>query len=173
MAGLKAVFIDRDGVLSRERVDYVKTPDELELLPGISEPLSLIRKEGYLLVIVTNQSAVGRGLTTEQQVDEIHRKLLSELAKLGCKVDAVYYCPHRPEEKCSCRKPEPGLILRAAGDLGIDIENSWMVGDKDTDLEAARKAGCRSVKIPTNEGKLGYAVSMILSKDEQSVRTPE
>src|SRR5712692_7237080 len=142
--------MDRDGILTRERPDYVKTPEELELLPGISRPLRIIRDMGYLVVVVTNQSAVGRGLTTQHQIGQIHEKLSSELEKLGCKIDAIYYCPHRPEEKCSCRKPEPGLILRAAEDLGIDVARSWMVGDKDTDLEAARRAGCRGVKVPTN-----------------------
>ena len=165
--------MDRDGTLTRERPDYVKTPEELELLPGISRPLSLIRENGYLLVIVTNQSAVGRGLTTERQIDEIHRKMFSELEKLGCKVDAVYYCPHRPEEECSCRKPEPGLILRAAKDLGIDIGKSWMVGDKDIDLVAAQRAGCRGVKVPTNEGNLGYAVGQILSGEKLPLGTAE
>ena len=165
--------MDRDGTLTRQRADYIKTPEELELLPGISRPLSLIRENGYLLVVVTNQSAVGRGLTTEHQIDEIHRKMFLEIEKLGSTVDAVYYCPHRPEEGCSCRKPEPGLILRATRDLGIDLGKSWMVGDKDIDLEAARRAGCRGVKVPTNEGNLDDAVSLIISEEKLSMGARE
>lgn len=162
----KAVFLDRDGVLSKERPDYVKTPDELELLPGIGEPLKRLREKGYLLVVVTNQSAVGRGLTTHDQVAKIHEKLRIELGKLGCSVDGVYYCPHHPDEECYCRKPAPGLILRAAEELSIDISRSWVIGDKELDLIAAERAGCRAVKVPTNAGGLLEAVQLILTTQE-------
>ena len=105
----KAVFLDRDGVLTRERSDYVKNPDELELLPGIAEPLREIQKLGFKIVVVTNQSVIGRGLATNEMMSKIHEKLRTELEDMGCKIDAIYYCPHRPDEGCTCRKPEPGL----------------------------------------------------------------
>ena len=157
----RAVFLDRDGVLTRERPDYVKTPDELEILPGIEAPLREIQKRGFQIVIITNQSVVGRGLTTHDEMSRIHEKLRVELARLGCRIDAIYYCPHRPDEGCNCRKPEPGLILKASRELGIDTAKSWMIGDKEMDLEAARRAGCRGIRVPTNGNGLKEAVRSI------------
>jgi histidinol-phosphate phosphatase family protein len=165
---VKAIFLDRDGVLTRERPDYVKTPNELEILPGIGPPLRALRERGFRLVIVTNQSVVGRGLATHDDLDRIHEKLQSELKRMGCYIDAIYYCPHVPEEKCSCRKPQPGLILKATKDLGIDVNDSWMIGDKEIDLEAAKRAGCRGVQVETNRGDLQRAVSTIIRKEEKT-----
>jgi histidinol-phosphate phosphatase family protein len=163
----KAVFLDRDGVLTRERSDYVKTPDELEVLPGIGPALRDLRKMGFRLVIVTNQSVVGRGLATDVEIGRIHEKLQSELKQMGCSVDAIYYCPHLPGAGCSCRKPEPGLILRAAKDLGLDIASSWMIGDKEIDLEAAKRAGCHGLRVETNQGDLQRAVVSIIGAEEK------
>ena len=168
MSSSKAVFLDRDGVLTRERRDYVKTPDELEVLPGIGPPLRDLGKMGFRLVIVTNQSVVGRGLTTDEEMGRIHEKLQSELKRMDCFVDAIYYCPHLPNSGCSCRKPEPGLILRAAKDLGLDVSSSWMIGDKEIDLEAARRAGCRGLRVRTNQGDLQQAVSTIIRAEESA-----
>jgi D-glycero-D-manno-heptose 1,7-bisphosphate phosphatase len=162
----RAVFLDRDGVLTRERADYVKTPEELEILPGIEEPLREIRKRGFRLVIITNQSVVGRGLTTHLEMSKIHEKLRQELAKMGCDLDGIYYCPHRPDEGCGCRKPAPGLILKAAKELGIDISISYMIGDKEIDVEAARRAGCHGIRVPSNGSGLGEAVRSILFAEE-------
>ena len=160
------MFFDRDGVLTRERRDYVKTPEELEILPDIATPLREIQKRGFRIVIITNQSVIGRGLTTHNEMSRIHEKLRAELARLGCKIDGIYYCPHRPDEGCDCRKPEPGLILKASRELGIDTARSWMIGDKEIDLEAARRAGCRGIRVPTNENGLKEAVlSIALAED--------
>jgi len=166
----RAVFLDRDGVLTREREDYVKTSEELEVLPGIEAPLGEIHKRGFRIVIITNQSVVGRGLTTHHEMSKIHEKLRHELARFGCTIDGIYYCPHRPDEGCDCRKPEPGLILRASSELGIDTARSWMIGDKEMDLEAARRAGCRGIRVPTNGTGLAEAVRQIaLAEDESKV----
>jgi histidinol-phosphate phosphatase family protein len=157
----RAVFLDRDGVLTRERQDYIKTPDELEILPGLEAPLLEIQKRGFRIVIITNQSVIGRGLTTHREMSKIHEKLRRELGRFGCTIDAIYYCPHRPDEECDCRKPNPGLILKASNELGIDTARSWMIGDKDMDLEAAKRAGCRGIKITTNGADLLKAVRQI------------
>jgi histidinol-phosphate phosphatase family protein len=117
---------------------------------------------GFRLVIVTNQSVVGRGLASHEDMERIHEKLRSELKRMGCSVDAIYYCPHLPGEGCDCRKPEPGLILKAAKDLGIDVSASWMIGDKEIDVEAAKRAGCPAVRVETNAGDLQNAVSRII-----------
>ena len=164
----RAVFLDRDGVLIRERPDYVKIPKELEILPGIEVPLREIKKRGFQIVIITNQSVIGRGLTTHYEISRIHEKLRVELALLGCRIDAIYYCPHRPEEGCDCRKPEPGLILKASRELGIDTAKSWMIGDKEIDLEAARRAGCRGIRVPTNGNGLKEAVRSIALVEDGS-----
>ena len=163
----RAVFLDRDGVLTRERSDFVKSPAELEILPGIGQPLRDLRHRGFRLVVVTNQSVVGRGLASDDEMRRIHDKLRSELERMGCYVDAIYYCPHLPTAGCDCRKPEPGLILRAAKELGLDVSLSWMIGDKEIDLEAARRAGCRGVRVETNRGDLQQAVSNILRAEDQ------
>jgi len=168
LSSSKAVFLDRDGVLTRERRDYVKTPDELEVLPGIAPPLRDLGKMGFRLVIVTNQSVVGRGLTTDEEMGRIHEKLQSELKRMDCFVDAIYYCPPLANSGCSCRKPEPGLILRAAKDLGLDVSSSWMIGDKEIDLEAARRAGCRGLRVRTNQADLQQAVSTIIRAEESA-----
>ena len=164
----RAVFLDRDGVLTREREDYVKTPEELEILPGIEAPLREVQKRGFRIVIITNQSVVGRGLTTHHEMSKIHEKLCHELARFGCTVDGIYYCPHRPDEGCDCRKPAPGLILKAAKELGIDMEKSWMIGDKEIDLEAARRAGCHGIRVPTNGCGLAEAVHTIVLAENGS-----
>jgi D-glycero-D-manno-heptose 1,7-bisphosphate phosphatase len=163
----RAVFLDRDGVLTRERPDYVKTPEELEILPGIEGPLREIQKRAFRIIIVTNQSVVGRGLTTHLEMTKIHQKLRQELAGFGVTIDGIYYCPHRPEEGCDCRKPQPGLILKASTELGIDTKRSWMIGDKEMDIEAARRAGCRGIRVQTNGDGLKDAVrSIVLAEQE-------
>jgi D-glycero-D-manno-heptose 1,7-bisphosphate phosphatase len=162
----RAVFLDRDGVLTRERPDYVKTPDELEIFPSIYEPLRELRQSGFRIVLITNQSVVGRGFATEAGLHRIHQKLTDDLAKHGCFLDRIYYCPHRPEEGCDCRKPNPGMILAAARDLRLDVAKCWMVGDKDIDMEAANRAGCKRIKVSTNSNELARAVEEILSTDK-------
>jgi D-glycero-D-manno-heptose 1,7-bisphosphate phosphatase len=164
----RAVFLDRDGVLTREKQDYVKTPDELEILPGLEAPLREIQKRGFRIVIITNQSVIGRGLTTHREMSMIHEKLRLEVERFGCSIDGIYYCPHLPDEGCNCRKPEPGLILKAAKDLGIDVATSWMIGDKEIDLEAAKRAGCRGIRIHTNGTGLADAVRQITYAEEHS-----
>jgi histidinol-phosphate phosphatase family protein len=162
----RAVFLDRDGVLTRERSDYVKSPEELEIFPGIYEPLREIRRRGFRIVVVTNQSVVGRGLATHETIAQIHRKLTADLERHGCYVDAIYYCPHLPEDHCGCRKPQPGMILEAVQDLGIDAGSSWMIGDKELDVEAARNAGCTGIQIATNQDGLADAVREIFRKED-------
>lgn len=169
MAKLRALFLDRDGVLTRDRSDYVKDPGELDLLPFDPGALKKVRAHGFVIVVVTNQSVVGRGLVTMEDLDKIHDKLRSEMENRGCKIDAIYSCPHRPEQNCSCRKPEPGLFLKAAKDLKIDLASSWMIGDKEIDAEAARRAGCQSILLTTNQGGLENAIYQILNSETTTV----
>ena len=159
----KAVFLDRDGVINENRSDYVKCVAEFKILPGAPEAIRLLNECGFLVAIVTNQSAINRGLLSGEELENIHHFMLTELSKYGCRIDAIYYCPHRPDENCSCRKPQPGLLEKAIVDLSIDPKFSWLIGDSDADEEAARKAGINAVRIRTN-GNLMDAVKSILGK---------
>lgn len=152
-AGRRAVFVDRDGVLIRD-VDHLTSASEIEILGGVPEALRRLRAAGWAVVVVTNQSVVARGLVTEDRLREIHRALETQLGERGAALDAIYYCPHHPEGAvaayravCDCRKPAPGMLLRAAAELGIDLRESVMVGDAPSDIEAGRRAGCRTVLL--------------------------
>lgn len=145
--GLRAAaFLDRDGTLVRD-VGYARSADQLELLPGVRDGLARLRAAGFALVVVTNQSGIGRGLLDEAAFAE-QRARLDALLGPGSRPDAHYHCPHHPTEaagayriECECRKPKPGMLLRAAAELGLDPARSIAIGDADRDLEAARAAG--------------------------------
>ncbi|HEX7555525.1 MAG TPA: D-glycero-beta-D-manno-heptose 1,7-bisphosphate 7-phosphatase [Leptolinea sp.] len=148
----RAVFLDRDGVINENRHDYVKTWEEFVFLPGIMEPLGLLAHSDFLVIIVSNQSAIHRGLVSSAMVDEINHRMVNQVIKAGARIDGVYFCPHMPGEACDCRKPQPGLLLRAAEEMQIDLEQSYCVGDKLVDVAAGRAAGCRSMLVLTGEG---------------------
>ncbi len=157
----KAVFLDRDGVINKERRDYVKTINELEMIPDVGKAIKKLKGAGFLVVVVTNQSAVNRGLTNHDNINKIHSTIQNHLRKSNASLDGFYYCPHRPDENCECRKPKPGLILKASQELRIDLKSSWMVGDNDSDIEAAKSVGCKTVKVDTKHGLI-EAVEEIL-----------
>jgi D-glycero-D-manno-heptose 1,7-bisphosphate phosphatase len=148
-----AAFLDRDGVINRDRPDYVKSWDEFEFLPGVLEAFRVLASQPLTIVVVSNQSCIGRGLVSRETVDGIHARMTEAVRKSGGRIDAVYYCPHRPDEDCPCRKPRPGLILKAARELDIDLAASWLIGDDPKDLEAARAAGVRPVLVRTGHGR--------------------
>lgn len=157
----RAIFIDRDGVINKRRLDHVKELNELELLPNVSKCIKKLKERGYLVVVITNQSTINRKLTTTTKVNKIHDIIQKYLEKNQTKIDGFYICPHTPEENCECRKPKPGLLLKASRDLEIDLTDSWMIGDNDTDIQAAKNAGCRFLKIIDNF-TLENAVEIIL-----------
>ncbi|MGC8761831.1 MAG: D-glycero-alpha-D-manno-heptose-1,7-bisphosphate 7-phosphatase [Bryobacteraceae bacterium] len=145
------IFFDRDGTLIEER-NYLSDPDQVVLIPGAAEAVRLARGAGYLTVVLTNQSGVGRGYFTLEDVERVNARMLELLLREGAEIDGIYVCPHAPEEGCGCRKPRTGLVERAARELGIDVGASWMVGDKAADLELARNAGMRGVLVQTGYG---------------------
>ena len=147
----RAVFIDRDGVLIRD-AEYLGTVGGLRVLQGAPAALKLLRKAGYILVIVTNQSGVARGYFTMAAVRRIHAELKRRLAKSGARWDAIFVSPHGPESKSPMRKPGAGMLLAAKRRFGLDLAESWMIGDKTSDIECARRAGCRSVLVRTGKG---------------------
>lgn len=149
-AVVRAVFLDRDGTIARD-VPYCSRPEDLELLPGVGEAIRLLNESGYMVVIITNQSGIARGYFTEEMLGKIHQKLKDDLAKFGAHIDAIYYCPHHPDDGCDCRKPKPGLALQAAKEHHIDLIQSFFIGDKLQDIEAGHLASGKTVLISPTE----------------------
>ncbi len=154
-----AVFLDRDGTLNRE-VGYIGDPDALEMLPGVSTALARLAAAGFALVVVTNQSAIGRGVYSRGQIDAVHERLKAKLGASGVQLDAIFVCPHAPEDACACRKPRPGLFLQARDALRLDLAKSWMVGDTVKDMAAARAAGVRPLYVTTGWGERDRAAAL-------------
>ena len=162
MNKLKTVFVDRDGVINQERSDYVKSISELEIYPNVAKNIKLLKDAGFLVIVITNQSAVNKGIITHEIVSQIHDSIQDHLKKYGTFLDGFYYCPHTPNENCNCRKPKPGLLQQAILELNIDLNSSWMIGDSDSDIEAADSVGCKAIKINDNFS-LDNAVEKILN----------
>ncbi len=169
----RAVFLDRDGTINRY-AGFVRRPEEIELLPGAAEAIRRINQSGYLAIVVTNQPVIARGEATWDDLREIHWKLETLLGREGAYVDDIFICPHhphkgfegeRPEYKieCGCRKPKPGLLLRAAEKYNIGLSESWMIGDSQSDMLAGEAAGCRTVRLDGETG-LNEAVKRLLSE---------
>lgn len=146
---VRAVFLDRDGVINRKIPDdrYVTCWEEFEFLPGVVESITLLNRAGFFVVIVTNQRCVAKGLITETELEGMHRRMTDSLRRAGANVDAIYYCPHETEPPCRCRKPAPGMLLQAARMQNIELSRSWMIGDSDADISAGRNAGCRTSRV--------------------------
>jgi len=149
---MRAIFLDRDGVICENRSDHVKSWQEFEFLPEAKRSLAALSQLNLPIVVVTNQAIVNRGLASASAVEDIHRRMVAEITAIGGRIDRIIYCPHRPEDKCACRKPEPGMLLQAAQEMGIDLANSYFVGDAATDMMAARKVGCQSFLVLTGRG---------------------
>jgi len=148
-----AVFLDRDGVLIENREDYVREWSQVFVYPKTYLSLLRIQTAGYKIVVVTNQSAVGRGLISVQTAEEINVRLIASIRENGAHVDQVYMCPHQPDEGCDCRKPKPGMILQAIRELDLDPSRSWMIGDAWSDLLAGQSAGVRGlIMVKTGRG---------------------
>lgn len=154
-----AVFLDRDGTINEE-VSYIRSPEELLLIPGAAQAIRLLRREGFRIVVVTNQPVVARGECTFEGLAQIHNHLQMELSREGAYVDAIYVCPHHPHSgydgevkelkfECDCRKPQIGLVRRAAADLNIDLARSWFIGDATSDIQTAKNAGMGSILVET------------------------
>lgn len=147
----RAVFADRDGTLI-EDPGFLTDPDGVKLVPGAAEALADLRRRGFRLVVVSNQSGLARQLIRAEQATAVHERFVRELERYGVELDDVRYCPHLPEDGCACRKPLPGLLLDAASKLDVDLTRSFMVGDRDSDVEAGRRAGCTTILLSTDTG---------------------
>jgi D,D-heptose 1,7-bisphosphate phosphatase len=168
----KAIFLDRDGTINKY-IGFLRDIEQFELLPGVSEAIKKINNSGYLAIVVTNQPVIARGDVTYAELDEIHHKMETLLGKDGAYVDAIYYCPHHPDKgfegeipelkfECNCRKPKPGMLMKAAKDYNIDLTQSWMIGDGENDIKAGINAGCNTVLIGTEDYGQKYTVGSLL-----------
>lgn len=147
-----AIFLDRDGVINRDRPDYVKSWSEFEFLPGVLDALRKLRQPGWPVVVVSNQSCIGRGIVSKQVVDEINARMVEAVRMAGGSIDRILICPHHPDEGCTCRKPRPGLLLEAAESMRLDLRHSYVVGDDLRDLEAAHVVGSQPILVRTGKG---------------------
>jgi len=149
---MRLVLLDRDGVLNEDREDYVKSPAEVIMIPGSARAVARLNRAGFKVALCTNQSAVGRGIITRERLDQINAHIRDQLAKEGGRIDAIFFCPHRPEENCPCRKPKPGMLLEALRRFGANAADTPMAGDGLRDLQAAKAAGCKRHLLRSGNG---------------------
>ncbi len=149
----KAIFLDRDGTLNPDP-GYISNPDDFNLYEGVAEALHRLQQAGFLLILITNQSGIARGLITPEQLAEIHAKMQKQLARAGARIDAIYHCPHHPDfphkdglTECDCRKPQPGMVLRAIKEHAVDAATSYVVGDRSSDIKIGLKTGITPILI--------------------------
>lgn len=147
----RAAFLDRDGTIC-EDANYLSRPEDLKIFPFAAMAVNLLRENGFLIILITNQSGIARGFFSENDLREIHEKLVSEFAEQNARLDAIYFCPHSAENNCHCRKPQIGMIEQAAKDFSIDLENSWIIGDKAIDVETGCSANIKTALVLTGYG---------------------
>jgi len=149
---MRAVFLDRDGVISENRDDHVKSWDEFRFIPGSLQALARLRQAGFPLFLVTNQAIVNRGIISTQTLEDIHARMLGHVVQHGGFIDDIQYCPHDYAENCACRKPRPGMLLSLAERWQIDLGSSYLVGDAWTDVAAGHAVNCRTIMVRTGRG---------------------
>jgi len=162
---INVVFIDRDGVINKNLFgDYIKDWEEFEFLPGSLHSLKLLKANGIKVIVVSNQSGVAKGLMTLEQLEDINQNLLKAVRDYGGEIEAIYYCVHNPDDNCECRKPKPGLFLKASKDFGIDLNMTFTVGDYISDIEAGASVGSKTILVRTGRGE-----ESLLNRDRWSV----
>lgn len=152
MTQRRAIFLDRDGVINANRPDHVKNWDEFAFLPRTLDALRQIAASDFLVLVTTNQAAIARGLTLDAAVRDIHTRMVAQVTSAGGRIDAVYFCPHHPDENCDCRKPRTGLYTQGAREWDIDLARSYVVGDAMADIVAARAIGAAPILVLTGRG---------------------
>ena len=148
----KAVFLDRDGVINRNLNKYVLSIESVQIIPRSLQAIANLAQSEYAVVIVTNQSAIGRGLITEEIAQNINSFILEKIQSANGIIDGIYLCPHHPKTHCVCRKPNPGMLIQAAAELNLDLENSWLIGDAITDIQASIAANVKPIMVGTGRG---------------------
>lgn len=143
----KIIILDRDGIINYDSYEYIKTPDEWHAIPGSLDAIAQLNRAGFHVLVATNQSGIGRGYYDVQMLDRIHEKMFAELAAVGGHIDEVFFCPHLPSDHCDCRKPKPGLLLQIQKKYGVDLTHVFFIGDKLSDVQAARAVGCKPLLL--------------------------
>ena len=161
----KTLFLDRDGVINVD-TGYVHRKEDFIFIDGLIEALQQAQEKGYQLIVVTNQSGIGRGYYSEEQFHSLNQWMLDTLAANQVTITQVYYCPHSPQDNCACRKPEPGMLVKAIGEHEVDTESSWMIGDSERDIEAAQRAGVKNTVFYGSIEKQTHADHHISSLNE-------
>jgi D-glycero-D-manno-heptose 1,7-bisphosphate phosphatase len=156
---VKAVFLDRDGVINENRPNHVKSWSEFRFLPGAREAIARLTDAGARIFIISNQAIINRGIVPHEAVDAINARMTREIERYGGRIEAVAYCPHRPEEHCGCRKPQPGLLVGLANSHRLDLRSAVVVGDALSDVEAGQAAGCQTVLVLTGRGREQLAMA--------------
>jgi D-glycero-D-manno-heptose 1,7-bisphosphate phosphatase len=149
---VSTIFLDRDGVINENRADYVKSWSEFRFLPESREAIAKLTQAGHRIVVCTNQAGIARGTISIEAVEEIHHLMIASISEVGGKIEKVYYCPHDKDEDCPCRKPRPGMLLRARDELGIDMHDALFIGDSMTDIQAGLAAGIHTVLVLSGLG---------------------
>ena len=169
----RCVFLDRDGTIAKD-VPYCANPEHFQLLPRAGAGIKQLNNAGFKVILITNQSGIGRGYFTAVALDLVHEKMKADLAVHGAHLDGIYYCPHHPDENCDCRKPKPKLILQASEEHHIDLARSYFVGDTANDIAAGKAAGCTTVLIAQNgqaiQSQPDYVVNNFLEASKLIVR---
>lgn len=147
------VLLDRDGVINHDSDDYIKSPDEWNPIEGSLEAIALLNKHGFKVAVITNQSGLSRGFYDETVLAEMHKKMHQMTEAKGGKIEAIYYCPHSPEDQCSCRKPKPGLLKEFSSDFNKSLSDVYFIGDKLADIQAANEAGANPMLVKTGKGQ--------------------
>jgi D-glycero-D-manno-heptose 1,7-bisphosphate phosphatase len=150
---MKLVILDRDGVINQDSDDYIKSPQEFVPIAGSLEAIARLKQAGYLVVVATNQSGIGRGLFDLETLDAMHDKLRKVLAEVDGSIDGVFFCPHAPDEGCECRKPRPGLLLQISKQFDMPLADVPVIGDSLRDLESAQAVGARPILVRTGKGE--------------------
>ena len=155
---MKTVFLDRDGVINRNPPDngYVCNWADFTFIPNALEAIRYLTQNGYHIFLATNQAGIGKGIFTEQQLTEIHLQMRTEIETAGGHIHKIYYCPHHPDAECECRKPKPGMLLRAAHEHNINVSNTFFIGDSITDIQAAHSARVLPILVLTGHGRDSY-----------------
>lgn len=171
----RAVFLDRDGTVIEER-GYLNDPAGVRLLPGAAAALHALAREGWKLIVISNQSGVGRGLISPRQMDEVQQRFLDLMGSEGVSFSGAYVCTHKPEDQCDCRKPSPLLIHRAAAEHALDLSASWMIGDREGDILCGRNAGCSTIWLRNQIFQVPEELPTVIANDwreiERTLRQP-
>jgi len=162
------VILDRDGVINFDSEHYIKSPDEWRPIPGSLEAIARLCRANFRVVLATNQSGIGRGLFDVDTLNRIHQKMIAQVQEKGGKIDAIFFCPHTPEDHCICRKPKPGLLLEASKRLRLPLAGIPFVGDSDTDVEAALAVGAQPVLVKTGDGRATHAARLTPNQEPAS-----